>query len=57
VAEQKKGKNRVHVDVVCADRLAEVQRLTERGASVLTAYPSHTTMLDPEGNEFCVFPR
>ena len=54
VAEQKKGKNRVHVDVVCDDRLAEVQRLTELGASVLASYPSRTTMLDPEGNEFCI---
>ncbi|MGW0230264.1 VOC family protein [Actinopolymorpha singaporensis] len=54
VPEPKAGKNRLHVDVVSADRRAEVARLVERGASVRQEYDGHTVLADPEDNEFCV---
>lgn len=60
VPEPKAGKNRVHLDLnVGRDRIDdEVARLTDLGARELyrIAEPGafHTTMADPEGNEFCV---
>ncbi len=54
VDEPKHTKNRVHLDVEAADRQAEVDRLVQLGASVHQETPRWTTMLDPEGNEFCV---
>ncbi|MFA9447155.1 VOC family protein [Egicoccus sp. AB-alg6-2] len=60
VPEGKTVKNRVHLDLnVGTDNIdAEVARLTELGARELYRVdePSstHTTMADPEGNEFCV---
>lgn len=50
----KRGRNRVHLDVRCADRDAETVRLTGIGARIRDTHPSHTVMLDPEGNEFCL---
>lgn len=50
----KHSRNRVHLDVVGGDRVSEVERLVELGASVREARSDHTMMLDPEGNEFCV---
>ena len=54
VDETKRTKNRVHLDVEAADRQAEVNRLVQLGASVQQETQRWTTMLDPEGNEFCV---
>ena len=60
VPEPKQAKNRWHVDVnVGRDRIDEtVTRLRGLGASALYAVDEpgafHTTMADPEGNEFCV---
>ncbi len=60
VPEGKTGKNRVHPDLnVGKEHIdAEVERLTALGARELyrVAEPGafHTTMADPEGNEFCV---
>jgi len=60
VPEPKVVKNRWHLDLnVGRDRVdAEVDRLKGLGASELyrisEASGSHTTMADPEGNEFCV---
>jgi predicted enzyme related to lactoylglutathione lyase len=61
VPEGKSVKNRLHLDVMPTDRTRdeEVQRLLGVGA---TLYEDHrrddgtgwVTMLDPEGNEFCV---
>lgn len=48
-------KNRLHLDINVPDRLAEVKRLVKLGASVYQEFDEWTTMLDPEGNEFCVF--
>lgn len=47
-------KNRLHLDMDSSDRAAEVERLLALGASVFQTYERWTTMLDPEGNEFCV---
>lgn len=54
VPERKTVKNRVHMEVEAADRQAEVDRLLALGATVFAVRERWTTMLDPEGNEFCV---
>ncbi|GAA2712747.1 VOC family protein [Micromonospora olivasterospora] len=60
VPEPKQVKNRLHLDLhVGADgREAEVKRLESLGATVLREVAEwgsvHTTMADPEGNEFDV---
>lgn len=51
VPEPKTVKNRVHWDVY-----GEVGDFERAGARVLWVEPHWTTMADPEGNEFCVFP-
>ena len=52
------GKNRVHLDLVAADREAEVSRLLAAGATLVAhrEMPGFqwTTLADPDGNEFCV---
>ena len=54
VPEPKTVKNRVHVDLATRDVEAEVGRLQELGARVLYTGAWWTTMVDPEGNEFCI---
>ncbi|MGY4908079.1 VOC family protein [Micromonospora aurantiaca (nom. illeg.)] len=60
VPEPKRVKNRLHVDLHVGPegRAAEVKRLTALGATVLAEVADrggeHTTMADPEGNEFDV---
>ncbi len=60
VEEPKTVKNRMHLDVnVGREQIeAEVARLTALGARELWKVDQpgafHTTMADPEGNEFCV---
>jgi hypothetical protein len=54
VPEPTPGKNRLHLDVATADRDAEVARLVALGASIQQEYDGHSTLTDPEGNEFCV---
>jgi hypothetical protein len=54
VPEPKTVKNRVHLDLTCADLDAEVDRLVTLGASVVGRYDEWVTLADPEGNEFCV---
>jgi hypothetical protein len=56
VPEPKLVKNRVHLDLTCADASAEVDRLTGLGARVLAIQEQWVTMADPEGNEFDVMP-
>jgi predicted enzyme related to lactoylglutathione lyase len=52
------GKNRLHLDLVAADRPAEVERLVGLGATVVaerSAGGHHWVVLaDPGGNQFCV---
>lgn len=54
VPERKSGKNRVHLDVVSADRRSEVDRLIGLGAVIQAEFDGWTLMHDPGGNEFCV---
>lgn len=59
VPEEKRVKNRVHVDFMVADRPAEVARLTGLGAATLSEGSSPdgmtwTVLQDPVGNEFCI---
>lgn len=64
VAEEKRQKNRVHVDLIPTDRsqAAELERLLTLGASVFDdrrQSPSGgwVVLADPEGNEFCLLAR
>jgi hypothetical protein len=57
VPEPKVGKNRLHLDVEVGDRLAEVERLTAEGATVIEHFESWTVLRDPQGNEFCLTDR
>ena len=61
VPEPKRGKNRVHLDVVPLDGLRdeEVDRLLAIGASLVDDQrrsdgTGWAVLADPEGNEFCV---
>jgi hypothetical protein len=58
VPEGKVVKNRVHFDLHTEDREAEVGRLLALGAQRFEDHDEHgtrwTTLLDVEGNEFCV---
>ena len=51
VPEPKTVKNRLHWDVY-----GDVEQLLAHGATRLWESPRWTTLADPEGNEFCVFP-
>lgn len=58
VAEQRAGKNRVHLDFATDDREGELKRLESLGATVGATHEmpglTWTVLQDPEGNEFCV---
>ena len=61
VPEAKTVKNRVHLDWVPTERTrdAEMERVLGLGASVHEDHrtpegPGWVTLLDPEGNEFCI---
>jgi len=54
VDEAKVTKNRVHLDIRVVDRTTEIERLRRLGATVGYENSKWTTMLDPEGNEFCL---
>ncbi len=60
VDEEKRVKNRVHVDVapVELDQYAEIDRLIALGARLVTDDPDErfVVLADPEDNEFCVLP-
>ena len=56
-SEEKRGKNRVHLDLRPDNQEAEIQRLLELGAVPIDIDQrdvSWVVMADPEGNEFCV---
>jgi predicted enzyme related to lactoylglutathione lyase len=63
VADAKRGKNRMHLDLHAEDLEGEVARLRALGARRLTEDPVEVqgyawlVMADPEGNEFCVVQR
>lgn len=54
------GPNRIHVDLMAADRAAEVRRLVELGAKHVADHEvpgiTWTVLTDPHGNEFCIAP-
>ncbi|MEV8094425.1 VOC family protein [Kitasatospora sp. NPDC085879] len=58
VPERRRGKNRLHLDLVPDDREAEVARLLVLGARLVDvgqpAGAGWTVLADPEGDEFCV---
>ena len=60
VPEERRGKNRMHLDIDATDIEAEASRLQRLGARPVRgeAVCEHGTnwilMADPEGNEFCV---
>lgn len=59
VPEFKTAKNRVHLDIVPADRTQdeEIARLTGLGGSVISdgrPEVGWVILADPEGNEFCI---
>ncbi|MEU3498661.1 VOC family protein [Kitasatospora cineracea] len=61
VAEERQGKNRVHVDFAAPSGTglsAEVERLVALGASVVGHHSipglTWTVLQDPAGNEFCI---
>ena len=61
VPEPKGSKNRLHLDIVPADRTQdqEIARLAGLGASVVSDLRPEVgwvVMADPEGNEFCLEP-
>ena len=59
VPEPRTAKNRVHVDLVTKDRVAETLRIESLGGKVLQEVSENdtdwTVFQDPEGNEFCLF--
>ncbi|MGP3955293.1 VOC family protein [Nonomuraea sp. 3N208] len=57
VPERKIVKNRLHLDLESADPDAELARLTALGATVQETYDDWVVLVDPEGNEFCLFER
>lgn len=54
VPEDKVVKNRWHIDLSCDDVESELDRLLALGATVFAHRDRWVTLLDPEGNEFCV---
>jgi hypothetical protein len=60
VSDDKKVKNRLHIDLRPEDRDAEVERLVNMGARHVDVGQGDDAtwmvLADPEGNEFCVLP-
>jgi predicted enzyme related to lactoylglutathione lyase len=60
IVEVKREKNRLHLDLRTPDLEAEVSRVLELGAALLTRQPVAEDgwlwhiLADPDGNEFCV---
>src|SRR5262245_13780100 len=58
VPEEKRTKNRLHIDLAPDDRDAEVERILALGATRTDVGQSEdvtwVVLADPEGNEFCV---
>ena len=56
VPEPRKGKNRMHLDLVASDLAAEVERAVALGATKVADFDEYgarwTTLTDPEGNVF-----
>ena len=50
-----KSRNRIHFDLAFAERNTEAERLEGLGARIRDERDDHIVMLDPEGNQFCLF--
>lgn len=48
------ARNRLHLDVAVADRMAETLRLQGLGANLRRQGVGYTVLADPEGNNFCL---
>ena len=61
VTEPTPGKNKIHLDLVAADRELEVDRLLADGALEVARHETSgftwVVLSDPEGNQFCVSQR
>lgn len=49
-----RSKTPVHLDLAVDDWPAEIDRLTNLGATVHRRFEAHVWMRDPEGNDFCL---
>jgi len=49
------GRNRFHFDLAYSDREEEAVRLIELGARAREEHEDYIVMVDPEGNQFCLF--
>jgi predicted enzyme related to lactoylglutathione lyase len=57
VPDEKKVKNRIHLDLTPTDQAAEVERVKALGATEVDIGQrdvSWVVLADPEGNEFCI---
>ena len=54
VPEAKTVKNRLHLDLRCADVDTEVDRILGLGGRLVASHADHLVLADPEGNEFCM---
>lgn len=60
VPEEKRGKNRLHLDLRTRDLQSEVSRAVSLGATMVTGQPVTEAgwrwhiLADPDGNEFCI---
>jgi predicted enzyme related to lactoylglutathione lyase len=57
VPDDKKVKNRIHLDLSPTDQAAEVERVKQLGATEVDIGQSDVSwvvLADPEGNEFCI---
>jgi predicted enzyme related to lactoylglutathione lyase len=59
VPEPKRGKNRVHPDLICQDVSATAAHVEALGGTRVqdVATGGFLVMADPEGNEFCLLPK
>lgn len=48
-------RNRLHIDLKAANPQEEIERLLGLDVSIRDRHADHIVMLDPEGNQFCVF--
>jgi hypothetical protein len=49
------NRNRIHLDLTNHERYEEASRLDRLGARIHEEREDHIVMLDPEGNQFCLF--
>jgi predicted enzyme related to lactoylglutathione lyase len=57
VPDDKKAKNRIHLDLNPTDQAAEVERVKQLGATEVDIGQRNVpwvVLADPEGNEFCI---